>query len=162
MSRSASTPLSNALLVDDVVITGKLAPAWLKANRARLEVAKADGPDALEGLPADVQMLVNSHKAGKISSSAKLVSRLSKGGDDASVRQGIVEALSTGPRKAVRQVTELLYHPDESVRAEGIGIVKALLGKTFGYKPKAKESRRSAAIKKMNDALDKNPKLLED
>ena len=147
------------VLIDDIVITGKLAPKWLSDNGVKLEIGEDQG---LGGLPADVQMLINSHSAGKVISTAKLVSRLANGGDDAEVRAGIVNALSTGPKKAARQVTELLYNPELSVRSEGIGIIKALLGKTYGYKAKAKEPRRRAAIQKMTEAWDKNPKLLNE
>ena len=47
------------------------------------------------------------------------------------------------------------------VREDAIGIVKALLGKDWGYKPSGKESSRSKAIQKMNEEIKENPSLLE-
>ena len=147
-------------LIDDVTITGKLARDWLKREGVRLAIAADDGPGALDGLPGDVQMLVNGHRGGKLTATAKIVARLGAGRDSPHVRKTLIQELSTGPKKAARPVTELLYHADPSVRTEGIGIVKALLGTTYGYKPKAKEEKRSAAVKKMLAAWDKKPALL--
>jgi hypothetical protein len=76
-------------------------------------------------------------------------------------RDALAEALSGGPRKAVKEVLDLLYATDVESRTYGAGIVKRLLGKDYGYQPKAGEEQRSEAIRRLNEDIRKNPALLD-
>jgi hypothetical protein len=77
-------------------------------------------------------------------------------------RKAAAEALSGGTRAVVPSLVDLLYSSDETTRELGIGIVKALLGSTYGYRASASDKSRSAAIRKLNDDLKEHPDKLQD
>ncbi len=149
------------MFVDNITITGKLNPKWLKANGVALRTAKPIvGP--VKGVSEGAQSLLENHAAGDEAAMEALIGRLRDKEGSEEERKAIAKALGTGTRKAVRPSMELLYHDDVEVRTLGIAIIKGLLGKNFGYKPKAKPETRSRAIKKMNDLIRKKPELLKD
>ncbi len=146
------------MLVDDVDITGRLDPAWMKAHDLawRLETpltAVAADPEAEKAIEA--------YGKGQAAAAdiVKIVGDLSR---PEPVRQAAAEALGKGPKKAVPATLDLLYHADPDVRSLGIGIVKALLGKDYGYKATGSESSRSVAIRRLNEDLKDHPELLSD
>ncbi|MCB9900128.1 MAG: hypothetical protein H6826_02150 [Planctomycetes bacterium] len=141
------------LRVDEVVITGRLSPAWLKEKGVRLELSPDAGRDpALAGE-------MEAHAGGDSKATRALVARLRDPSLEEAVRTSIEEALSKGPKRAVSAALDLLYDGSVEARTSGIAIVKAHMGKDFGYNPKANESRREAALKKITDAIQKDPEL---
>ena len=56
---------------------------------------------------------------------------------------------------------DLLYSPDAKVRAAGIEIVKSLVGKDYGYNPKAGDKARGEAVKRLNKDLQDHPELTQ-
>ncbi|MGE0191798.1 MAG: hypothetical protein AB7T63_07110 [Planctomycetota bacterium] len=141
------------LRVSEVVITGRLAPAWLEEKGIRLELSPDAGRDpALAGE-------MEAHAGGDRKATRALVARLKDPSLDAATRAAVEEALSKGPKRAVSAALDLLYDVSLEARTSGIAIVKAHLGKDFGYNPKANESRREAALKKITDAIQKDPEL---
>ena len=60
----------------------------------------------------------------------------------------------------VRNVIELLYNPQVMVRGYGIRIIKAHLGKDYGFRAKGKEKGRTKAVQALNKALKAKPELL--
>ena len=145
-------------LFDDVIITGKLDSSWMKEKNIAWKV---DSPVGEVEADPDTLDLIDAYEKGE-SEAADLVKVVADGGRPERTRRAAANALSKGSKKAVRAIVDLLYSEDEVARELGAGVVKALLGKTFGYKPKGSEKSRSAAIRKLNQALKDHPELLED
>jgi hypothetical protein len=151
--------IKGRMLVDDVVLTGRLSDAWLSQEKVALRTQEPL-PDLTTEVDAATRQLVSDYAAGK-APAADLVRAVGDGGTYKPARDALAEALSAGPRKAVKAVIDLLYRPDVESRAYGAAIVKRLLGKDYGYQPKASEEKRSEAIQKLNEDLKKNPTLLD-
>jgi hypothetical protein len=151
--------IKGRMLVDNVTITGRLSEEWLAAEKVALRTDKplADAPGG--ALDPAVQALVTGYAAGT-SAAADLVKGVGDAGAPKPARDALAEALSAGPRKAVKDVVDLLYGTDVESRTYGAGIVKRLLGKDYGYQPKAGEEQRSEAIRRLNEDIKKNPALL--
>jgi hypothetical protein len=154
--------INGRLLLDNIEITGRLATDWLEREKIELRTEQPIGAAADEGVDAETQALMDKHKEGKSLATAQLVELLKDESRSDAVRWAIVACLSAGPKKAVPTLIPLLYHEDVKVREYGIGIVKALLGKSYGYKAGGSPKSRSKAVQKLNDDLKNNPGLLED
>ena len=153
--------IKGRLLLDNIEIKGTLATDWMQRERVELRTAKPIGAEVTEVDPA-TQALIEEHKGGKSAKATReLVSTLKDPGAGEVIHKAVVEALSTGPKKAVHNVVDLLYSTEEKVREYGIQIVKALVGEDYGYKAKASDKARSAAIRKLLDALKNNPELAQ-
>lgn len=154
--------IQSSMTVDDVVIEGTLAPRWLSEKHVALTTQKpivADaGPAALVD-PA-VEALIADYAAGK-ASVTKLIDLLQDPSRPDGDRQATAHALKKGPKKAVRAVIDLLYNAEVKIRATGIDIVKSILGKNYGYDPKAGEKARSAAIARLQKDLEDHPELTQ-
>lgn len=148
------------MLVDNVVITGRLSDEYVAAEKLALRTEKPLPDPALSGSDPAILALVEGYRAGK-TPAADLV----KGVGDVSLpkpaRETLVEALAAGPRKALQDVIDLLYRPELETRAYGADLVKRLSGKDYGYQPKASEEQRSDAIRRLLEDLKKNPSLLQ-
>lgn len=153
--------IKGRVLVDDLEIRGTLADDWLRRTKVDLRTARPIGAAATGGLDEATQACLAAHAAGDLAATRTLLRFATDESRAAEARATVVEALMKGPRKAARPTVDLLYHEREDARALGIRIIKALLGKDYGYKPAAPEAKRSAAIKKLNEDLDKHPELLE-
>jgi hypothetical protein len=151
--------IKGRMLVDNVTITGRLSEEWLAQEKLALRTEKPLAPPAGGGLDPAVQALVSGYAAGT-SPAADLVKAVGDAATPKPAREALAEALSAGPRKAVKDVLDLLYRPDLESRTYGAGIVKRLLGKDYGYSPKAGEEQRSEAIRRLNEDIKKHPALL--
>ena len=152
--------IKGRMLVDNVTISGRLSSGWLKENKIAL---KTTATSASAELDNETRALIEAYRAAKKirSPGSKLVKLVADPEAAKPSRDAAAQALSTGPKKAVKLVSDLLYSEDVETRAYGIQIVKALLGKDYGFKPKGSEKRRSAATKKMFADWEKNPGQLE-
>jgi hypothetical protein len=146
--------------VDDVTIEGTLAARWLKEKRVALKTEKPIVVEVAAAVDPAVTAAVASYKAGK-DSPTKLVDLVKDLARTDADRKAAADALKTGPRSAVNAVVDLLYNPEEKIRAIGIDVVKGLIGKTYGFEPKSGEKARSAAIKRMRKDLEDHPELLQ-
>lgn len=152
--------IKGRLLVDNVVITGRLADGWVASEKLALRTEKPlPDPASLTVDPA-VQALIEGYKAGS-TPAAELVKVLGDAATAKGAKDALSQALGGGPRKAVRDVIDLLYRPDADTRAYGIEIVRRLLGKDYGYPAKGSEEQRSDAIRRLLDELKKKPTLLD-
>jgi hypothetical protein len=153
--------IKGRLLLDNVEITGQLSSDWLKRNNIELKTSVPIGSvdDAVD--PA-TQKLLDEHAQGSRKATRGLVDLLKDETLGPTVKEAVITALSSGSKRAVRYAMDLLYHPRVPVRECGITVIKALLGKDYGFKAKASEKSRSAALKKLNKDLQDNPGLLED
>lgn len=151
--------IKTRMLVDNVVIRGRLTPGWLAQEKVAL---RTETPlvDLTTQVDEATKALAAEYAAGK-KPAAELVRVVGDSGALKPARDALAEALSAGPRKAVKAVIDLLYKTDVESRTYGAGIVKRLLGKDYGYQPKASEDKRSESIRALNDDLKKNPSLLD-
>ncbi|MFM8387559.1 MAG: hypothetical protein ACKOCB_12180 [Planctomycetia bacterium] len=147
------------MLVDNVVITGRLSDAWMAQEKVAL---RTEQPlvDLTTEVDEATRQLAADYAAGKKPAS-DLVRVVGDSGALKPARDALCEALSAGPRRAVKASIDLLYKPDLESRAYGAAIVKRLLGKDYGYLPKASEDKRSESIRALNEDLKKNPGLLD-
>ncbi len=145
-------------LFDEVQIRGRLDKAWLREKGFELRVI---GPVVPVGVDGETASLVAAYAAGEVAAS-KVAAVLTDDAKADEAREAAAAALEAGPKKAVSAMLDLLYSGDVEVRAFGIRVVKSLLGKDYGFKPKGKEATRSAAIRKLTQDLRDNPDLLED
>lgn len=152
--------IKGRLFVDNVEITGRLSTDWMKREGVELRTAEPIGGGE-EGIDEETQELMTKHKQGKRKPINGLLDILKDDGRSAAVHEAVVTCLSTGPKRAVLNVRDLLYSPVEKVREFGIRIIKTQLGKDYGYRPGSSEKSRSKAVQKLNDDLKKNPGLLE-
>jgi hypothetical protein len=152
--------IDGRILVDDVTITGRLSDKWLEKEGVELRTEKPVGQSASTDVDPDTQGLVQKYASGGVAADA-LVKVVAEAGKPAAAREAAAKALSSGPKKAVRSVVDLLYSADVDTRTYGIGIVKALLGKDYGFNPRASENSRSGAIQKLNKDLQDHPEALE-
>jgi hypothetical protein len=152
--------IKSSLSVDDVVLEGTLAKRFVTANRIVLKTEKPLEPETAVATDPAVVAMVGAYASGKepAASLVKVVGDVSRPAADRTVA---ADALKRGPRRAVPAVLDLLYHVDVGVRGTGSEIVKALLGKDYGFEPKASEKHRAAAIQRLNADLQKHPELLE-
>lgn len=145
-------------LFDEVQIRGRLDAAWLREKGFELRV---NGPLVPVGVDSETASLIEAYAAGDVPA-AKVAAVLADTSKAEEAREAVVAALEAGPKKAVSAMLDLLYSGDVEVRAYGIRVVKGLLGKDYGFKPKGKEATRGAAIRKLTQDLRDNPELLED
>lgn len=148
------------MLVDNVLITGRLSDEYVAVEKLALRTEKPLADPALAGSDPAVVALVEGYKAGRTPAS-ELVRGVGDVAQAKLARDALAGALASGPRRAVKDVIDLLYRPDVESRAYGSDIVKRLLGKDYGYVPKASEEQRSEAIRRILDDLKKNPALLD-
>jgi hypothetical protein len=148
------------MLVDDVEITGELAPDWLKEQGLGL-TTETPIETALAGVDPETRAAVEAYAKGGVPPTA-LLAVVKDGNRSDESRQAAADALAAGTKSSVPHVLDLLYDADLATRTRGIQVVKALLGKDYGYNPKASEAARSAAIRKINDDLKEHPELLQD
>lgn len=157
-SRPGFYTVKGRMLIDDVVIQGKLDPDWLRRNELGLHTARPLGEAG--ALDPEVEALLAGYPAS--GNAAPLVALVADTSRPDAVRQAAVDALRSGPKRATTQALDLLYSEDEGTRRFGIGIVKALLGKDYGFNPKSSQSARTGAIRKITEDLREHPDLLKD
>ena len=74
------------------------------------------------------------------------------------IREVAAEALiATANKSLVPKIISLLYSEELSVRALAAAVIKGLTSKTFGYSAKADEAKRSKAIQKLVQYIQKKP-----
>ena len=158
--------IQSSMAVDDVVIEGTLAPRFIQAKRLALRTAKPLAPDtggapaAPAGLDPAVAETLAAYKAGT-ATALKVVPIVGDPARSDLDREAAALALRTGPHRALPAVVDLLYSPDLKTRTFGIEIVKGMTGKTYGFEPKASEKARAAAVRRLNEDIDKHPELLQ-
>ena len=134
----------------------------MKREHVALRTAKPIGAAGASELDEATRKLIAEHKAGAGRKATRALLAIIKDGTGGDAVQGpVLAALELGPRKTAQYAIELLYHPEPRVREAGIRIIKAHLGKDYGYHPKASEKKRSAAIQKLQEDIEKHPNLLE-
>lgn len=151
-------------LFDNVEITGRLNDEWLRHVKVELRTSKPlTGPSTGPTLDEETLGLIAEHKTGKgTKPTRKLIEILKDVGVARPVREAVRDGLSEGSKKTVRYAQDLLYSRELEVRQDGIAIIKAHVGKDWGFNPKGSESSRSKAIQAMNDELKKKPSMLDD
>jgi hypothetical protein len=154
--------INGRLLLDDVEIQGELDRAWLKRENVELRTVKPIEAVDTSGPDEATRALIQAHKkGGDAAATRKLLSILQDPNTGPAVRDAVLAALEVGPKKTAQYAVDLLYHADEHVRDMGIHIIKAHLGKDYGYRARSSEKRRRKAIQKLQADIEKHPDLLE-
>lgn len=152
--------IKGRLLLDNIEVQGTLASDWMKRERVELRTTKPLTGAGSGGVDAETQALMEKHHKGSGKSTRQLLG-LVKDERNPETLEILLGCLSSGPKRTAQYAIDLLYHTAPEVRARGIQIVEAHLGDDFGYKPKSSEKRRSAAIQKLQKAIQSDPGLLE-
>ena len=152
--------IKSSMAVDEVVFEGTLAPRFVEAKKISLTTSGPLKAAAASGIDPAVKSLVDAYAAAK-ESATKLVSVIGDAARADADRAFAVQAVKTGPRKALPAVVDLLYSADVKARAYGIEIVKAMTGKNYGYEPKASEKARATAVRRLNEDIAAHPELLK-
>jgi len=156
--------IQSSMSVDDVVIEGTLAARFVEANNLALKTAKplvadAGVPPVAPGLDPAIVATLAAYRNGTITA-PKVVQIVADPSRSDSDRDAAAEGLRIGPRKALPAVVDLLYSQDLKSRAHGIGIVRGITGKNYGYDPKGSEKARAAAVRRLNEDIAEHPELL--
>ena len=153
--------IKGRILVDNIEITGRLASDWLKRERIELRTSKPIGESADEAVDEETAALIADYAAGKKKAGRQLIAILKDESRGPEVHRAVVDSLCKGPKRIVRSAIDLLYDPQVPARTYGIEIIRAHLGKNYGYKPKGSEKSREKAIRSLNKALKDKPGLLD-
>jgi hypothetical protein len=150
---------------DDLTLELELTDEYLDLNDLRAvidqdwEEVPTTGPLAgISGVPPRVKQQIEAYAAGGPDGRA-LVDIMGRSGLPKEVRQ--IAGKILGQRKDPKMVPVVidgLYSEDKETRRLAIGVVKSIVGKTFGYSPTASEKKRSDAIRKLNAHLAKDRK----
>jgi len=151
------------MTVDDLVLTIELPDEYLDLNNLKAEIdedaamAPETGPLAgIEGVPPAVRERIEAYARGR-GDPQGVAEILSRTGLPDEVREVAAKLLEQRrDPKCVRWVINALYAKDKKSRELAIGVVKVVTGKTFGYRARSSEKRRSAAIRKLNDYMQKH------
>lgn len=149
--------------VDDLVISGRLSPAFVQRHRIDMSVEigepeEAAEPETPEIDPAQAEKVRELLAAYPLQTSAPDLAKLIR---DVTVpvplrEEAVERAKAVGAKKLVPFVVQGLYAEDEESRRLSIDVVDALVGKTFGYRADAPEAKRSKAIASLNAYLQKH------
>jgi hypothetical protein len=151
---------------DDLTITFELSDEYLDHHDLSLDIAvevdeiPTTGPFAgMEHVPPKLRADVDEYAAGK-GDVKPLVEGLGNGALPEKVRKVIADVIrARKDPKSVPPLVDVLYSEDKTSRGLGIDVIKAIVGKSFGYSPTGGETARSKAIQKLNAYLAENKQL---
>ncbi|MDA1194976.1 MAG: hypothetical protein O2894_07295 [Planctomycetota bacterium] len=152
--------IKGRLLLDNIEISGQLASDWLDREGIELRTAKPIAAEGEGGIDSETAQLMETHATGEAKSTRQLLSLL-KDESREPVVKALMDCLTHGPKKTAQYAIDLLYHKEPSVRDRGIEIIDAHLGTDYGFKAKGAEKARSAAIQKLQQAIQDDPSLLD-
>lgn len=144
-------------LVDAVIVSGRLSPRWIEENRVELKLSKPVGTEDA-GSQAD---RTAREKLAKFSAGGaapkELLDVVADPDVDRKIREEAAQlVIDSGDKSVAPFLVPLLYSTDLVVRDLGNDLVQKIVGRTFGYNPKADEEKRSAAIQKILKHIQQN------
>jgi hypothetical protein len=148
---------------DDLTITFELTDEFLDLNdlKAVVEVEWEEipmtGPLAgVQGVPPRIRTQVEEYAEGKGDGRAVIRALLNTGLPQ-KAREIFAGVLAErNDPKMVPPLIDGLYAEDKLTRKLAIGVIKSMVGKTFGYSPTGGDKARSKAIQKLNAHLAQN------
>ncbi len=150
--------------IDDLTISIELTDEFLALNNLKGEIEKEPvakppekGPLAgIEGVPPRVLEQVEAYAAGT-GDALDVVAALENTALPPKARQAIAKAIiDRKDPKVIPVLIDSLYSDNIKTRKLAISIVKAIVGKDFGYRFKSSEKKRSKAIQKLNRHMAKD------
>ena len=148
---------------DDLTLTFELTDEFLDLNDLQAAVEEEweevpqTGPLAgIGGVPPRIRTQIDAYAAGK-GDAKEVFEVMGRTGMPKKVREIAARVLSQ--RKDPRIVPRLidgLFAEDKLMRKLTIGVIKSIVGNTFGYSPTAGEKNRSKAIRKLMEHISKN------
>lgn len=154
--------------LDDLVVRGKLDPAWVARNKLDLTTWKPPAPaaDPPKGTPpaapsaADpATQRVRAQIAGYPvdTKPVALAALLRDVTVSAALRAEAAErAKQVGDKRIVPLLVDGLYSTDADARRVTADVLRGLTGKSFGYRADASEESRKKAIQEFNEYLKKH------
>jgi len=145
---------------DDLTITIRLTDEFLDLNdlKAAVETEYEEIPETgpfagMKNVAPRLRTRVEQYVAGA-GDARDVVEALLNSGLAAKIREIVAQVImDRRDPKIVPLVIDGLYARDRETRKLSIGIVKAIVGQSFGYSPSASEKARSKAIRKLNAHL---------
>jgi hypothetical protein len=153
--------VKSSALFDDVIVRGKLSPVWVEREKVELALAAPPQPEAVGPSKEDqaAQERITRFEAGTVTGE-DLLPVLSDAGVSPALRQTAAASLAaSGHRNVVPKAVSLLYSEDLTTRQLGDQVIRALSGKNFGYDPRSDAEKRSKAIQKLLQYIQKNPAM---
>ena len=153
----------NSARFDDLMITFELTDEFLELNDLKAEIIEdyeeipKTGPLAgIRGVPPTIRARIESFAAGG-EGMRDVAKAMSKESLPKKAREVACQVLCEirNPR-CIPTVIDGLYSQDKLARQLSIKVVKAIVGKNFGYSATASEKNRSKALQKLNAYLAKN------
>ena len=148
---------------DDLTITFELTDEFLDLNdlKAVVEVEWEETPmtgplAGVQGVPPRIRTQVEEYAEGKGDGRA-VIRALFNTGLPKKAREIFAKVLAERrDSKMVPPLIDGLYSEDKQTRKLTIGVIKSIVGKTFGYSPAGGDKARSKAIQKLNAHLAAN------
>jgi hypothetical protein len=153
--------VKSSALFDDVIVRGKLSPVWVEREKVELALSAPPVPEAVGPSKADqaAQEKITRFEAGTMAGE-ELLPVLSDPEVSVVLRQTAASTLAaSGQKNVVPKAVSLLYSEDLTTRQLGDQVIRALSGKNFGYDPRSDADKRSKAIQKLLQHVQKNPAL---
>ena len=155
--------------IDDLVIRGRLSAAFVERHGLDLSVTiEPDEPATTEPGPVEIDPAVAEKVREQIAgyplaTSPAAMAKLLR---DAAVpdtlrREALERVVGLGNKRIVPFVVDGLYADDTLSRELSLEVVRALVGKTFGYRPDADDEKRRKAISSLNEYIAKNRRQFE-
>ncbi len=144
---------------DEVVLRGRLSPVWLEREKVEPALAAPVAVVPVGPSPEDkaAQALLDRFRAGTLPGE-ELLPVLGDAAVSAPLRQAACEALiAAGQKLLTAPALSLLYSEDVTSRRLGNDLVCALTGKNFGFDPRSPDDKRSRAIQRIVQFINKNP-----
>lgn len=144
-------------VVDNVVVKGRLSERWLEKENVALTLSRPLAVEEPESRAERVALdKIEKRKAGELPPK-DLLAVVSDPDVTEETRQAAATAVEeSGDKTVVPHLVPLLYSADDATRELAFGIVRKLVGRTFGYNPKGDPDKRSAAIQKLVQHIQKN------
>jgi hypothetical protein len=148
---------------DDLTITFELTDEFLDLNnlKAAVDVEWEEVPETgplagVRGVPPRIRTQVEEYAAGK-GNGRDVIHALLNSGLEKKAREIFAKVLAERrDPKMVPPLIDGLYAEDKLTRKLAIGVIKSIVGKTFGYSPTGGDKARSKAIQKLNSYLAEN------
>jgi hypothetical protein len=151
--------VKSSALFSGVRVRGRLSPEWLKKAKVSLKLTEPLEQVGPSEADINAQKIIGRFDLG----TAEAIDVLEIVGNaevSFDIRESGAEALiAAGDKRLVPKVVGLLYSDNLETRILGKSLVRGLTNKNFGYDPKGDEEKRSKAIRKLIEYIQKKPKL---
>lgn len=142
-----------------ITIRGRLSPKWLEKAKVSLKLSEPLPQVGPSEADLNAQKIIGRFDVGT-ADGLDVLDVIGNTEVSFDIREsGANAVIAAGDKKLVPKVIGLLYADNVETRSLGKSLVRGLTNKNFGYDPKGDEDKRSKAIQKIIQYIQKNPKL---